>query len=164
MTITLISSNGDRFDATQYACFHCKTIAYFIDEDPNVEEIPLPMVDAHRISRILQFFEKRLQIVREIKCDPSLTDEHTLDSDESNRLRVRSSLLFSDESTTDLLESIVAANYLNCEVLLDVLSGVIASRISGKSRDEMREILGIENDFTAEEEARVLEENKWAFV
>ena len=161
--ISLISTNGDRFQATHYACLHCKTLAYFIDEDPDVDQIPLPAVDSACLSKILEFFENRLQIVREIKEDFSVeSDDVIVDTTESATLHRRSYALFDMEDTKVLLDILVAANYLNCEVLLDIISQIIAYRISGKSREEMRDILGIENDFSPEDEKRILEESRWA--
>ncbi|CAN0847332.1 SKP1-like protein 4 [Linum grandiflorum] len=38
-----------------------------------------------------------------------------------------------------------------------------AHMISGKSTEEMRKIFNIKNDFTAEEEANIRIENRWAY-
>jgi S-phase kinase-associated protein 1 len=39
----------------------------------------------------------------------------------------------------------------------------VADMIRGKSTEEIREILNVENDFTPEEEAQIKRENQWAF-
>ena len=53
------------------------------------------------------------------------------------------------EELTDL---IVAASFLDIESLLDLGSAYVASQIKGKSVQEIRDMFGIENDFTPEEE------------
>lgn len=62
----------------------------------------------------------------------------------------------------DTLKSIlVASDYLGMKNLLDTGCKAMANRIKGKSVEEMREIFGVENDFSKEEEDRIMEENKW---
>lgn len=162
--ITLIASTGERFEATSYACSQCETLAFFIEEDPECDEIPVPMVDAQRLQTILRFFETRLQCLRHLANDDTVIDESALDPSLKPNLSATSMAFVQTIETRELLNILMAANYLNCEVLIDLIASVIATRISGKSRDEMREILGIENDFTEEEEAQIIAENSWAFT
>ena len=63
----------------------------------------------------------------------------------------------------ELLELVVAANYLNIESLLDEACGAVADLIKDKQPEQIREIFGLENTFTPEEEAAVRRENAWAF-
>ena len=60
-----------------------------------------------------------------------------------------------------LYELILAANFMDIKPLLELCCARLAAMMLGKSHVELREMLGIVNDFTPEEEARVLEENKW---
>ncbi|KAG6437822.1 hypothetical protein SASPL_102752 [Salvia splendens] len=55
-----------------------------------------------------------------------------------------------------------AANFLNIEGLLDLMTEAIRDTIAGKTPEEIRQTFRIKNDFTAEEEAVVRDENKWA--
>ena len=57
------------------------------------------------------------------------------------------------EKVDDLIDLIVAANFLDIEGLINLGCAKIASMIKGKSVEEIREIFGIVNDFTPEEEA-----------
>ena len=61
-----------------------------------------------------------------------------------------------------LFELILAANYLDIKSLLELACAKVASSIKSRSIPEIRKYLNIENDFTPEEEAQIMEENKWA--
>ena len=163
MSVTLLSSSGDKFDAPLYHCMQCKTLANFIDEDPDVDVIPVPLVDSKVVATLLEFFTTRLSVAREITENPALDSETDLTDDQRDRLRHRAAAFFHDHEMADLLEILLGANYLNCDAVIDAIATVIASRISGKTRDEMRDILGIESDFTPEEEEKILSEHAWAF-
>jgi S-phase kinase-associated protein 1 len=60
-----------------------------------------------------------------------------------------------------LAQLISVTNFLNYKHLLQSCAKYFASLIRGKSVEEMREILGVVNDFTPEEEERIKQENEW---
>lgn len=62
----------------------------------------------------------------------------------------------------EILELILASNYLDIKSLLELSCAKVATMIKGKSPEEIRETFGIINDFTPEEENQIREENKWA--
>lgn len=163
MSITLLSSSSDKFEAPMYHCMHFKTIANFIEEDPDVDVIPVPLVDSKVLATLLEFFTTRLDIAREIAANPDLDSEASLSEDQRERLRHRTMAFFEDDDMPYVYECLMGAIYLNSDVVVDAITSTIASRISGKTRDEMREILGIESDFTPEEEEKILSMHAWAF-
>ena len=61
-----------------------------------------------------------------------------------------------------ILELIMAADFLNIKPLLELAAAKVASLIKNKTVPEIRQFFNIENDFTPEEEAQIMEENKWA--
>lgn len=63
----------------------------------------------------------------------------------------------------DKYDLLVAANYLDVKFVLEAGAKHIASLIEGKTVEEMREVLGVENDFTPQEEEELRRENQWAF-
>ncbi|KAJ6737014.1 SKP1 [Salix viminalis] len=65
--------------------------------------------------------------------------------------------------TKDLVDMIPVANYLEIKDLLDVLNQAVADRIENKSVEYVRSFFGIDNDFTAEEEAALRREHAWAY-
>lgn len=66
------------------------------------------------------------------------------------------------DKVDDIIDIVIAANFLDIDPLTELSCAKIASFIKGKSVEEIRKKFGIENDFTAEEEAQIREENKWA--
>jgi DNA-directed RNA polymerase subunit F len=116
------------------------------------------------LDKILAFFDHRLTTARDITNTPTIQNEDILNAEQRHALHHASTTYMHAATTSDLLHMLMAANYLHCEILIDIISSIIASRIMGKSRDEMRSILGIENDFNEEEEAQVLAESAWALA
>lgn len=51
---------------------------------------------------------------------------------------------------------------MDIKPLLELSCAKVASMIKGKSIPDIRKFFNIENDFTPEEEAQIIEENKWA--
>lgn len=69
----------------------------------------------------------------------------------------------SPEADEELLEVVVAANFLDVKWLLDAACQEVADRIKGKSPEEIRKIFKLENTYSPEEEAKVRQANAWAF-
>ena len=69
---------------------------------------------------------------------------------------------FVDLEPKVLFELVNAANWMNIRSLQDLTMAKVATLIKGKTIQETREFLNIENDFTPEEEAQVMDENRWA--
>ena len=61
-----------------------------------------------------------------------------------------------------LFEIILAANYMDIKSLLNLTCAKVATMIKGKTPEQIRKTFNIVNDFTPEEEAAVIAENKWA--
>ena len=61
-----------------------------------------------------------------------------------------------------LFEVTMAANYLDVKPLLELCCAKVASLIKGKSVEETRQFFNLANDFSPEEEAQIMEENRWA--
>lgn len=61
----------------------------------------------------------------------------------------------------ELLEILLAADYLSMSELVNVITKKVASMIRGRTPAEIRDILQIENDFTKEEEEQIRKENEW---
>ena len=61
-----------------------------------------------------------------------------------------------------MFEIALAANYMAVQELMDLLCALIAYRIKGQPADQIRQVFGIENDFSEAELAKIDAENKMA--
>ena len=69
---------------------------------------------------------------------------------------------FVDLEQEVLFELILAANFMDIKSLLELTTAKVASLIKGKTIPEIRKFFNIENDFTPDEEAQIMDENRWA--
>ena len=60
-----------------------------------------------------------------------------------------------------LFEIMKAANYLDIRGLMDSSCKMVANLIMGKSPEQIREVLNIPDDLTAEEKEQIKRENEW---
>eukprot|EP00604_Paraphysomonas_vestita_P003040 CAMPEP_0174821710 /NCGR_PEP_ID=MMETSP1107-20130205/9212_1 /TAXON_ID=36770 /ORGANISM="Paraphysomonas vestita, Strain GFlagA" /LENGTH=130 /DNA_ID=CAMNT_0016039031 /DNA_START=148 /DNA_END=540 /DNA_ORIENTATION=- len=126
-----------------------------IEEESEAEqEIPLPNVTSEVLSKIIEFLnhfaansfnpiEKPLKFQKLIDMVPEWYVQ------------------FIDLPHEKLAGLAAAANYLDIRPLLDLVCAALAIQIKGKTPDEIRSHFGVVNDFTPEEEAKLIEEHKW---
>jgi S-phase kinase-associated protein 1 len=60
-----------------------------------------------------------------------------------------------------LYELVLAANYMDIKPLLDLTCATVANSIKGKTPQEVRDLFGLKNEFTEEEEAWFFKESSW---
>jgi S-phase kinase-associated protein 1 len=124
------------------------------EDDDNVPVIPLPNISDFKVlQKVVDFFGMS-EDLRSIELEKPLKGnfEDLVPNEIKN---------YFDIETPLHIKLIMAANYLNIKSLLDFSCAKIASSIKGKSPEQIREMFGIENDFSPEEEAKIREENKW---
>ncbi|KAG2370800.1 hypothetical protein C9374_005997 [Naegleria lovaniensis] len=122
------------------------------DED-DCPIIPVPNVDSKPLQKVIEYCQyHHKEPAQEIEKPLKGKIEDVICDWDKKFLEIDQSLL---------IELIMAANYLNIKDLLDLTCAKVASMIKGKSPEQIREMFGIENDFTPEEEAKIREENKW---
>jgi hypothetical protein len=68
---------------------------------------------------------------------------------------------FSELNMSDVLDLSGLACNLGFKALLEVCCFHIAGSITGKSSEEMRKMLGMEDDFSTEEIQKIVGENSW---
>jgi len=123
------------------------------EEEEDIPTIPIPNVEAKVIHKIIKYGKQHWN-------NPSDEIEKPLKGKIEDVISTwDKSFLEIDQSF--LIELIMAANYLNMKDLLNLTCAKVASMLKGKSPEQIREMFGIENDFTPEEEAKIREENKW---
>lgn len=63
----------------------------------------------------------------------------------------------------NLFKLLLAGNFLDMPELLEFLCTDLAAQIKGKNPDQLRELFGVENDFSEEERKEIENEPKWDF-
>jgi S-phase kinase-associated protein 1 len=127
-----------------------------IQEDTDLEDaIPLPNVKTAVLQRVIDYcnyhkINESEEISKPLRST-NLIDCGVCEWDNTFITGMDQDLLF---------EVILAANYLDIKPLLDLSCARVASMIKGKTPEEIRKQFNIINDFTPEEEAQILEENK----
>lgn len=164
MTVTLIThtdSFARQLEVPLELAVKCRVIQGFLEEDPLCDTIPVPAVNHATLKGVFDILHRRKSKMQEIGGDN--IDESSMNREQKNALAAwTKNEDFTQQLEVSVFDLLIASNYLGCEILIDALTDHIAKKVAGMSRDEMREYMGIENDFTPEEEATVLFENAWA--
>lgn len=120
-------------------------------------EINIPNIENKILKKVLQYCEHYKNTIPKEITKPLKSKnliENGADEWDENFINI--------SEVDELIDLVVAANFLDIEGLLNLGCAKIATIIKGKSVEEIRGVFGIENDFTPEEEAQLREENKWA--
>ncbi|XP_015058059.1 SKP1-like protein 11 [Solanum pennellii] len=142
--LILKSSDGDEFEIEESIAVQSGTIKNMIEDDYTL--IPLPNVNTQKLIVIIEYMKKHGE-----KTDSN--EEEIKDFDKE---------FLKDKRYNDMFELILAANYLHIVDLMNLLCQTIADRVKHKSVIAIRQIFGITNDFTPEEEEKIREDHKWA--
>ena len=126
-----------------------------IDDSGIEEEIPLPNVKKVILEKVVSF-------CTHLRDNEPPEIEKPLKSANMSELTTQWYSEFINLDQEVLFDVILAANYLDIKHLLDLSCAKVASMIKNKTVPEIRRFFNIENDFTPEEEAQIMEENQWA--
>jgi S-phase kinase-associated protein 1 len=153
-TITLVSSDGEKYQISEKAAKRSQLIKGVMDDFPDDPEVPLHNVKSSILERIIKYLEYYKDTEpREIeKPLPSNNFNECVDAWDYNFIDLELDVIF---------EIILAANYMDIKPLMELASSKVASIIKGKTPDDIRKTFNIQNDFTPEEEAQIREENQW---
>ena len=151
----LMCKDGEVLEVDVAVASQSVLIKGLIEDSGTDEEIPISQVSKHIMEKIITFMEHmKDNAPPEIEKPLSSTDlSQVVDQWHADYVNVDQEMLF---------EIVMAANYLDIKPLLELSCAKVASLIKGKSVQEIRDFFNIENDFTPEEEAQVMEENRWA--
>ncbi len=148
--VRLLSSDAQQFTVDAEAAKLSVTIRNIMEElgsgDDSDEVIPVPNVSASALAKVVEFC--RFQVLLPAKSD-----------EERKAFQTE----FLDVDINTLFDLVLAANYLDIKPMLDMTCGGVAAMLRGKTTEQMREILNIQNDLTPEEEEQLRRENEWAF-
>uniref|UniRef100_A0A1J3H0A1 SKP1-like protein n=2 Tax=Noccaea caerulescens TaxID=107243 RepID=A0A1J3H0A1_NOCCA len=150
--IVLNCSDGKSFEIGEAVARKSKLIADMIDSGCD-GPIPLQNVKGKTLEKVIEYCKRHV-----VEFGPSDED----DEEAAEKLAIwDAEFIKVDEET--IFHLILAANYLNIEGLLSLTCKTVADYIKDKTPEEVRQIFGIENDYTPEEEEAVRKENVWAF-
>ncbi|XP_059281379.1 SKP1-like protein 11 [Lycium ferocissimum] len=142
--LTLISSDGDKFELEQSIAIQSLTIKNMVEDDYTT--IPLPNVDTETLTKVIDYMKM-----------------HAVEKTEMNQEELKKfDELFVKGSFDEVYEVVLAANYLDIKSMMDLLCQSIADRIKNKSVNAVRKIFNVDNDYTPEEEEEVKKEHAWA--
>ena len=161
MSTTIVTSDGDIFKIDSDIAQKSNMIKEMFEGISSEGKIPI-QVDSVTFAKILEYLEHYKDDWPKIPTD----EERYCDSNKEGIADINDwdkEYIVSDD--TDSLEKLtLGANFLEITPLLHLCCKSIANIISEcKDAEEIRQKFGIENDFTPEEEAKVREENAWAF-
>ncbi|KAK2417451.1 SKP1 protein 1A [Trifolium repens] len=148
--ITLKCYDGESFEVDEVVARESETIKYMIDDGIAVKEIPIPAVKGKTLAKIIEYYKKHVEAT-------------TTNSDEEKDLTIWDDEFIKQFDMVMLFDLIRGSNYLNINNLMELGCKTVADMIKGKSTEEIRTILNVENDFNPEEEAQIKRENQWAF-
>lgn len=153
--VKLACSDGEVVEVDQEVAEKSVLIKGLIDDSGTEEVIPLANVKRPILEKVVVFCSH-------IKEHSAPEIEKPLKSVDMASVVDPWFAQYIDLEQEVLFELIMAANYLDIKPLLELACAKVASLIKNKSIVEIRKFFNIENDFTPEEEAQIMEENKWA--
>merc|ERR1712141_779823 len=141
--ITLVSSgdNPERIDVNKEYAKMSKLVANILEGDSDATEIQVKQVDGDTLELIVKYLQHHegkepaeiAKPIRSFKMEKIVED--TWDADFINGLAKRA-----------LFQLILGANYMDCKSLLHLGCAKVATMIKGKSPEEIKQILGEEED------------------
>ncbi|XP_065848570.1 SKP1-like protein 14 [Euphorbia lathyris] len=152
-TITLKTADGEYFDVEESIAMEFLVVKNFFEDNNDAKAarsvVPLPNVCAKYMSMIIQYCGEQLKFREE-----SGRQAEKIKYDEK---------FVEDLNNEEMVEMILAVNYLCIKSFMDMLTQAVANRIKNWSVERVRDFFGIENDFTPEEEAKLRQEYPWAY-
>ena len=151
----MISSDGEQFELSTRAAMRSQLVKDSIDKSKeDIIEFTVNQVKGNILKKVVEYLEhykdeEPKEIERPLPRSNFLECVDKWDFD------------FMDIDLDLIFEIILAANYLDIKPLVELASAKIASIIKGKTTEEIKRTLNINNDFTPEEEQQIIEENKW---
>lgn len=141
-TVNLFLADGTEMKISKDFALRMVALKDLIENVSDDDSVPVPEVNSTTMKTILVYLT---EITKEMSDDKKKEYETK----------------FCADNQVEIFRLIRAANYLNLTPLLDVLLSSVAAKMKGKTAEEMRQMFGIENDFTPEELAAAMKENEW---
>ncbi|KAL8543316.1 hypothetical protein ACS0TY_004022 [Phlomoides rotata] len=138
--IVLKSMDGEEFEVDEAVALQSQTIKHMIENDC-ADNITVPRVTANILAKMIEYCKRHVD-----DGNASAVDLKSFDDDFVKVDRVK-----------NLIDLILAANYLDIKGLVDLTCEAVENMMTGKTPEEIREMFNINNDLTPE--AAIREEN-----
>ena len=157
MTKVVLVCDGEKLSVDLDVINKSTILKNMIEDTGKEGDIPIPNIQLPILKKIIEYCEHyKNTSPKEIKkplVSAKLT-ENNVDEWDAGFIEL--------EKVDDIIDLVIAANFLDIESLVGLGCAKIATFIKGKSVEEIRDVFGIQNDFTPQEELQLREENKWA--
>lgn len=142
--VSVPGEEGDvDFKLTSIAAKRCGVIRAHLEMiESEIGVIPLPNIEASIMPKIVEFLEEPY----EEREKGQLSDFETK---------------WVPNETADLAKLLLAANYLDCQEMLDALTQHTANLIKGKTPEQLRELFKTPDDIPDEKKKEIHEQNKF---
>jgi S-phase kinase-associated protein 1 len=156
--IILVSSENNEFKVSKAYASQSKYLQAIL-EDPEATNIRIPVQATDDIVKIIVSYlghhhENKAEDIPRPVPSGNLRDFVSIwDAD-----------LIDNLENDVIFKLIDCVNKLDIERLLELAVAKLATLIRGQSTESLRKMFNIVNDFTPEEEAKVIEDNKWAMA
>ena len=157
MTKVVLTCEGEKINVDIEVAEKSTILKNMIEDTGKEGEIPIPNIRVGILRKVLEYCDHYRS--SQAKDIPKPLPHKNL---QEAGVDIWDCEFIEMENMDDLIDLVVASNFLDIEGLLNLGCAKVASLIKGKSVEEIRDLFGIENDFTPEEEALIREENKWA--
>ena len=149
--LTLISSDEQEIKVEKKVAETCATIKSLLEDVTDQEPVPIPNLTNNVLKEVMKFAKYHYDNPTVYGLGENDKVKELKDWDQK----------FVKIDQAQIFELILAANYLDHKLLLEVLCCEVARWIKGKTPEEIRKTFNIKNDFTPEEEEQVRKENEW---
>jgi S-phase kinase-associated protein 1 len=153
--VKLTTMDGETLEVEKEIACKSVLVRGIVDDSGVDEEIPLPAIKRNILEKIIEY----CQYIHK-NTPPEI--EKPLRSNQLSDVVSEWYANFVNIEQEVLFELILAANFMDIKSLLELACAKVASLIKGMSIPEIRDFFNIENDFTPEEEAQIMDENRWA--
>ena len=151
--ITLISAEGQWFSIPKQSLLMSELCKTTLEGDSSANELPMNFIESDTIARIVSYLQYHTTVPPRRISKPILSNNirDLVDRWDSN---------FIDQPQEIVFKLMLAANYLNIKPLLHLTCAKIGTLLKGKTPDQLRQVLGIRNDFTPAEEEEIRREHR----
>lgn len=157
MTKVVLVCDGEKLSVDLDVVNKSTILKNMIEDTGKDGDIPIPNIQLPILKKIIEFCEHyKSSNPKEIR-KPLVSSKLT-----ENNVDEWDAAFIEMDKVDDIIDLVIAANFLDIESLVALGCAKIATFIKGKSVEEIRDVFGIQNDFTPQEEQQLREENKWA--